>query len=712
MSTRITSFSGNPEGAIPPLPDPIPVTPASAESEALDQPVITQPPIVAQPPIIAPLIPLPLRSVRCGCYLINYTPTSSPLVSYDGTLRVECHSNGRTASGDLYQRLVFLISQPGFPPRPPLPVLAAGPNPAAGIPIFARSRYRYYVRVTQILESFTVASSFILGFELYRFTAPNTWVNEGAFKAQMTWTPAPPGYPSSGDYLVGIVKNSGGTVVGKLTMGWVSKYYRKATVEIDRVSVSEAPLNNGSGVDWKSVFDEVGWQLTLDVSDSNVAQPSGDSWSNAEMHAAMLARRDASNLDAEWRYHVLAVKLLDATPRGIMYDAGGTDSNNVPREGVGISSHWVIPNASPWGTVKGMRFGTAAAPYFRTAVHEVGHALGLFHNTVDNGFMNTTDVIASSCPATFPSCIKWSYAADDLKRLRHYPDVFVRPGGTAFGTASTATPPISPTDLAVDAPGLELRVSPLLESVPLGAPVRVNLELVNTSKEPQHAPANLSLKSDFVRGSVVDPSGSERTFSPLVLCVEDHPMQTLEPGKGLSQSLTLLRGKQGALFPTPGVHRIVVEVHWEVNGLDCQVVGEANVMVTSAVDEDHAQAALKVLSTPDALLTLVLGGDHLTDGVEAIQAGLKTPVLQPHFAFVEAKRLADRFGKRKANLKAAADLITDATVMSPAEVKKAATLVQSEGAESAARKSLAKTLKKKAGALKVAREIKDIVDSL
>ena len=47
----------------------------------------------------------------------------------------------------------------------------------------------------------------------------------------------------------------------------------------------------------------------------------------------MLARRNPISLDTEWRYHILAVKLIDSTPRGIMYDAGGTDSNNVPREG-------------------------------------------------------------------------------------------------------------------------------------------------------------------------------------------------------------------------------------------------------------------------------------------------------------------------------------------------------------------------------------------
>ena len=205
--------------------------------------------------------------------------------------------------------------------------------------MLARSRYRYYLRVTQILEQFTVGNSFTLGFEMYRFAAPNTWTNEGAFTARMVWIPAPAGYPSSGDFLAGNVKNSAGAVVGRLTMGWVSEHLRKITVEIDRVSASESPLNNGSGVDWKSVFDGVGWDVTIDESDTNVAEPSGDSWSDAEMHQALLARRDATDLDAEWRYHVLAVRLIDSTPRGIMYDAGATDSNSVPREGVGIASH-------------------------------------------------------------------------------------------------------------------------------------------------------------------------------------------------------------------------------------------------------------------------------------------------------------------------------------------------------------------------------------
>ncbi|MGF1643192.1 MAG: hypothetical protein ACFCUJ_06070 [Thiotrichales bacterium] len=600
-------------------------------------------------------------------------------------------------------------------------MLFPGPNPAAGIPILARGQYRFYLRVTQILEHFTVGNSFTLGFEMHRFTKSaggwntgGTWSNQGAFTAVMTWQAAPTGYPSSGDYLEGDVKNSAGTTVGRLTMGWVSRFLRKATVEIDRVSQSEAPLNNGAGVTWQTVGEGVGWDITVDVSDANVPEPSGESWSNAECHAAMLARRDASNLDAEWRYHVLAVRRLDATSRGIMYDNGATDSNNIPREGCVIASHWVIPNTAQWGLVQGQRFGTAIQPYYRTAVHECGHAMGLYHNTADNGFMNTTDVIANSASTpgspAFPNNIQWSFAADDQKRMRHMPDVYVRPGGTPFGT-SYATTPISPTDLALDLDGLELRVRPLLDTVPIGAPVRVEIELTNVSEQPLPAPTTLSLKGGMVRGTVYDPAGGAHGFTPLVLCIEEHLEAPLEPGASLQHSITLLRGVEGALFPMPGAHRIVVEVNWDHAGLEVNVSGEAQVMITSAVDDDHAQAALKVLSTPDALLTLVMGGDHLTDGIDAIQTALKNTVLRPHFAYIEAKRLGERFGKRKANLKAAAQLIDDATVMSPSEIKRAAGLVHDD-ADSAAGKSLTKALKSKASKTNLRDDIKKLVDEL
>jgi hypothetical protein len=156
-----------------------------------------------------------------------------------------------------------------------------------------------------------------------------------------------------------------------------------------------------------------------------------------------------------------------------------------------------------------------------------------------------------------------------------------------------------------------------------------------------------------------------------------------------------------------------VEVHWDNGGLVATVTGTADVLITSAVDEAHAQAALKVLSTPDALLTLALGGDHLPEGIAAIGAALNNPVLRPHYAYIEAKRVARQFRNRKADFKAAAGLIEPSTVMSPAEIRKAYAFAEDGGRESAAGKAILESLKANASTRKFSKDqaIAELVDS-
>ncbi|MBL8291773.1 MAG: hypothetical protein JNN08_08050, partial [Bryobacterales bacterium] len=105
-----------------------------------------------------------------------------------------------------------------------------------------------------------------------------------------------------------------------------------------------------------------------------------------------------------------------------------------------------------------------------------------------------------------------------------------------------------------------------------------------------------------------------------------------------------------------------------------RVTGKTHIIVTSPVDDAHAIAALRILSSPDTLPVLVVGGDHLTEGLSAIQYALANPVLRPHYAFIEAKRLAEPFYQRQADPTAAASLIDRSTVLNEAEIRKAAKL--------------------------------------
>ena len=615
----------NPQGPPPPLPDGLPFLARDYRAglgDASDSGPIT-----------------PTRTLRGGCYYVRYTPlqaspTRPGAIHYLGTLRVQRVGATLAISGDLYLRHVSTGP----------PADAAGePDPADGIPVFPRADYRYYVRATGVSDSPGTQESFTLTFELFRFNAAITaWSNEGASTVRLSWTTAPAGYPSGADYLTGDVENAAGSVTGTLSLGWVSPFLRRSTLEVDRVREAVVPRTNGSdGYGWTQVFEPVGWDVTVIESDDRVAEPSGESWGDPEMHAAMLEYRERREalLDVEWRYHLLCVRRLDETQRGIMYDSAAVDVNSTAREGVGIACDWVYEEDEPsWGDLRGTRFGDDPPTYFRTAVHELGHAMGLYHNASDNGFMNTTDVIARRAHAgrPFPRNIRWAFHPDDEKRLRHMPDVWVRPGGIQFGEDYSVAP-IAADDLVERPRGLRLEVCPVQELLPLGAPARVEFALVNESTAPVLVPASLSLRGGAVRGKVIDPAGTVRTFLPLVPCIDRQPLRLLEPGEQVSHSATVTHGPQGALFPSAGLHRVVVEVRWDDGGSSRGLTGSATLLVTAAASAEQERAAYGILSTPDTMLAIAATAD-VGGGFTAIEHAASDPTLGPHYAWLDAKR--------------------------------------------------------------------------
>ena len=553
--------------------------------------------------------------------------------------------------------------------------------------MFPLFNYRSYLLVTKVDGT---AESFSLAFDTYVFSAQRlllldgsatSWLRQDSLTASMTRAPAPAGFPSPKDYFAGDVKNAAGTVLGRLTMGLISPLLRKASVKMDHVDGSEEPLTNGADETWKSVFEKVGWDLTMVPRAPAVENSGGEFWSGADAHAAMMKNRGEVDLNKEWVYYILAVHRIKAIlsrpelgERGFMFDSGTADPDQLPREGLLIASHWPFPMESIWGLVQGKRTGETVT-HFRTAVHELGHAMGLDHNKSDLGFMNPTDGIALASRDTpdkpFPTNISWRFARDDEHRLRHWPDLVVRPGGANVGFGD-----LGPAH-ALAADRLKLEAKATLAAVPLAAPVRVDIALVNGSDAPAAGPPALGLMEGTVRGRVIDMHGTARTFAPLV--VNENPISTnpIAPGARLEGSLTLLRGAEGALFPQPGRYRIVVEAFWSQLNLERFASGETVVTVTAAADAAHADAARRILDTPETLLALALGGDHVSEGLAAVRAGLDNPVLRPHFAFIEAKRLASPSGNRASDMKGAASLINDATVMSVAEAKKATRIAES-----------------------------------
>lgn len=603
--------------------------------------------------------PLPAEMLPDGCYRLTWLEGEHNI--YEGTLRVHRVDDGiPDVSGDLY----------AFDPN------AQSSQAGDEIPVFARENYRHYLQFTFVKQSASHAAGVELEFERVTrlqttsVTFEDRWDKDCTFQGILV--PAANGrFAYAGNFASGA-----GQSVVTLRLDWVSPWLRAAAIEIDCEKGVPVPAGNGGGIGWATVGASVGWQFTrLRILEEIPSKPENTSWSDAECHLAMATWREKDcQLDREWRYHLLCVGRLESADLGVMYDVAATDSSAVGREGAAIAANWPFPNGPTWGNVEGGRlFGSVPEAYFRTAVHEIGHAMSLYHDIDCNCLMVPTESLAASKSLLlFPANIHWAYHEADQMFLRHAPDPLVRPGGDWPDYRLDTGDRMS----AGERRDLLLSVRPLLQKLPLGAPVRVQLKLTRHANADGaiRVPADLSLSGPHVSGYVTHiESGDIRSFRPLVIRCGGGALTVLASDGRDEASLTLLRGGQGALFPTPGDYEIVVELRWTEGVSKSVVTGKTTVMVEAPKDGKTAEA---VIMQADTLLTLVLGGDHIKAGMEAIDTALKDPVLRPHYAWIEAKRRATLRDAGKKERRSAARLIDIKTVLSPSEHKRAVALLE------------------------------------
>lgn len=645
----------------------------------------------------------PYQRLRPGCYALRYQshkpyegPDANPAApedddeyAFEGTLRVVHYTNeGNRAlpitnatppdpaqSGDQepaepgsFGQVVYLSgdlyatdsSRFGAPPRE--------------IPIYPRNAYRFYLLATDIRE--TAFGEFDLYLRSWEYVGRD-WVDRGEVVARLAWTPSPDGSPSLFDYLTGTVRDAFGEELGVLSLNWISPYLRRAVIEFDRVSQVQLPLDNHSGNNfklpkekhrnWQDVFRSCGWHVVHCISDQP-ADPASKTWSEAELQQALPALRDTFDLDHEWRYHVFCVGHLEDGGRGYKFDLQDIDGRENPLESVIIAARFQFPENArdpALGRLMGRALEETPA-YFRTCVHEIGHALKLDHNFETNGYMATTDAILQEhenrrnpdetgrdrgwMQGDGMDLADWEFAEGDLQRLRHWPDIVVRPGGGARKLdlpgidAFRMVPLFGGQNGSKRAPNLLFEASPHATRVPLGAPVRIHLQVRNLGLRITSTPA-LRLKSGQVTGSVVGPDGQERSFVPLAETLDATSTSPFPRNATTRGSLTLLRGPDGPLFPTPGTYQVRVELRVFLRRRYYLFNASTEVMITPFEDDRHRRIATLLLDTRQALLSLAVGGDGLTEGNQAINLALSHPILSPYFQIVRLKRLVRGIGR-------------------------------------------------------------------
>jgi hypothetical protein len=621
-----------------------PTTPAA--SIATTATATLQPAATAFPGLVAPLCRINLRE---GCYRITFQPKLSTSV-FHGTMRVERGGANATISGDLYRFLNPVISLPVSIAT----VATAVERPAAAgifalplaIPVYPRKQYHSYLKVTGIQLPPLIPSKceFTLTAQEYVYTQPPPGQFNGTFPAApgtrtvrivLKNAPPPPGYLSV--YFEGKLFE-GATEKGTFKMGWVSSFFRRATVEIDTltgaVPPKAVPTISGTGTeDFKTVFATAGWDLSVVYDQTNIPVPPGvtptNCWSNADLHALMVANRKAgTDLDKEWRFHLIVVPARLGCSRGIMYD-----QIDVPREGSASFSDDGYPtgDSSNFGAAANKKQRDVPRAYLRSASHELGHGFNQIHQEqeggADNSIMTTTpsvaDVLggpATGLPGVFPTNINLGFNEHVRHHLIHFPDPTVRPGGMTFGSGHSSFVPSADTDRHyLSADDLELRVTAQQSQIALGEPVQLQWELVNNSSDAIPVPNDISTEALYATIEVINPNGVVKMMPPFVILCEGTKIENLDAGKSISASSRVYWSSRGFAFERTGRHVIEVQVKWSIAGVPFGARGRTDVWVNYPLTSTDNNVAATLMH-PEVGMYVALGGgaNHLTDAVDRL----------------------------------------------------------------------------------------------
>ena len=633
---------------------------------------------------------------REGCWSIVYQPDFR-LVTFRGTVRVDrsdpdAGADGVILSGDLYSRPIVGplpapdtgVDAPGGPApaddagvagaatvtgdggeaggrsgdaagRAPSAAAAAsrpGEVPGAApfprrrvIPVFPRNEYHSYLKGTRLsVPQFAPPGrpcSVTLDFEQFDYTQPAPGTFKGSFPAapsrtvRLSLNRVRSPFPFLGTRYTGRW-TEGGVDRGAVTLTWVSRFFRQATVEIDTLlgAVAPQPVPDGAGGTeyFDTIYAKHGWQLTVVTDEVDVPVPSGvtptDCWSSGNLHNLMSAHRSATtDLDKEWKLHLMVVPAQLGCGRGVMYD-----QIDVPREGCASFSDDGYPSGDSPNFLGAENRKQRDVPraFLRSATHEITHTFNQIHQeqetTADNSIMTTTPSVADVLggpttgePGVFPDQIQLAVNTNVRHHLNHMPDPVIRPGGWPFATWFGDVVPQAGDRHEFDRTELELTVTAGADRIALGQPLDLAWTLTNRGAEPLLVPLDLRLEALFAAVVVTDAEGRRRPFRPFVIECESARIGELDAGGSVSASARVFWSSEGFAFPRAGVYTVTVAVTWSAHGVPVGVSGDRQVFVDFPTTDADNEASALVLH-PEVGKWVALGGDayHLTEAVRRL----------------------------------------------------------------------------------------------
>jgi hypothetical protein len=589
--------------------------------------------------------PHPIR-VRCnlklkeGCYRLNLENTLPPQLSrgFQGTLRVqdETDLNGNPSfeiSGDLYRQAPPVLHP--NPPGLPIPILQR-----PRIPIFSRKSYHSYLKVVGVTQTRTVLlgqkCTITLTVEEYRYTPPANESTHGNFPTTPSRTlrivleSATPPSGHAGPSFTGKVFQGANQLPFVVKMDWVSKFFRRASLELESVGNTVIPEAAGPHT-FQTIYASAGWDLNVVKGNTGIALPAevnaSGRWTNAQLHAFMAANRGVSNLDTDWRYYYVAVPKNSEFSGifGIMFDQIGDQ-----REG----SCNFIDNMTG-------NFGDAFSK-LRSAAHEVGHGFNQLHPQNEDPVLALENFIMTqsgdtrnailNAGGTYPDDIRFEFSPHHRHHLIHAPDIMVRPGGEDFGFGH-GTSGHNPEDADVaESLGLSLTLSTVRNHIKLGEPLQLNMTLTNNGPTALPVPQSIAWSTPNTHISVGKVDADMRSLSPFVHVCDSTGYATLDAGQSISNRENVFWDTSGFVFTQPGVHKVEVDVHWNVDGVGLALSAEHFIWVDYPVTAKENEAAAALMH-PEVGKYVALGGNakHLDVAVERIGKAAKVASNHPGY---------------------------------------------------------------------------------
>jgi hypothetical protein len=343
----------------------------------------------------------------------------------------------------------------------------------------------------------------------------------------------------------------------------------------------------------------------------------GPSWSNAELHAAMVANFSLWVNTPQWRVWMLTAMLHDLGPGllGIMFDQHGPQ-----RQGCAVFHAGLA--------------GTSAAKQREqlfTVVHELGHCFNLYHS-FHKQYMNPPQpnrlmsLSWMNYPWNYPTgqanfWANFPFQFDDLElvHLRHAFRNNIIMGGNPFGTGAALEHTEAFADPIADDSGLRLEVRGR-SSFALGEPVVVEMKLETYDLRGKEVTANLHPDFGFVHIGIRHPSGVVRAFEPMIdHCIVPGTARLTRERPAIYESAYIGYGKDGLYFDAPGMYEIRAVYHAPDGS---RVVSNVHTLrVRSPITQADDEVADLLLGEEQGQLFVLLGSDSdaLEDGNEALE---------------------------------------------------------------------------------------------